>query len=102
MKATSASPASPARRWTAWRPTALGLILAALTAFLVWNGIFGLHVSRGEKQYLIEEARYRLGERDAPSLPQIMDETVRAGAAEATRWALVVFVLTAAASLRPR
>lgn len=78
------------------------LVLASLTAFLVWNGIFGLHVSRGEKQYLLEEARYRLGERETPSLPVIMEDTVRAGAAQATRWALVVFVLTAAAGLSPR
>lgn len=64
--------------------------LALLSAFLVWNGIFGLHVSRGEKQYLLEEARYELGERAMPSMSVIMDDTVREGARQATHWALVV------------
>jgi len=74
------------------------LALAALAAFLVWNGIFGLHVSRGEKQYLLEEARHAAGRRAAaPSVSVIMADTVRNGAAEATRWAGVVFVLSLAA-----
>ncbi len=102
MTTTPARATTPPLTGRTWRPSVLGLVLAAVTAFLVWNGMFGLHVSRGEKQYLLEEARYRLGERDAPSLPVIMEDTVRAGAAEATRWAVVVFVLSAAASFRPR
>ncbi len=80
------------------RGVVVALAIATISAFLVWNGIFGLHVSRGEKQYLIEEARFRLGERPAPSLPAIMADTVRAGARQATEWAVVVFVLSVAAS----
>ena len=74
-----------------WRARVVSLALAATTAFLVWNGVFGLHVSRGEKQYLVEEACHRLGECAAPSLSAIMAETVRDGALQATLWAIVVF-----------
>ena len=88
MTTTPARATTPPLTGRTWRPSVLGLVLAAVTAFLVWNGIFGLHVSRGEKQYLLEEARYRLGERAAPSLPVIMEDTVRAGAAEAKRLAM--------------
>lgn len=80
------------RRWV------VALALAATSAFLVWNGVFGLHVSRGEKQYLIEEARHRLGERPAPSMSEIMADTVREGARQATWWAVVVFGLNLTAS----
>jgi hypothetical protein len=88
---------SPAvRRWV------VALVLATTSAFLVWNGVFGLHVSRGEKQYLIEEARHRLGERPAPSMSGIMADTVRDGARQATWWAVVVFGLNLAASYAAR
>lgn len=80
------------RRWV------VALALAATSALLVWNGVFDLHVSRGEKQYLIEEARHRLGEHPAPSLSGIMAETVRDGARQATWWAVVVFGLNLTAS----
>lgn len=80
------------RRWV------VALALAATSAFLVWNGVFDLHVSRGEKQYLIEEARHRLGERPPPSMSGIMADTVRDGARQATWWAAVVFGLNLAAS----
>jgi hypothetical protein len=84
------------RRWV------VALALASTSAFLVWNGVFGLHVSRGEKQYLIEEARHRLGERPAPSMSGIMADTVRDGARQATWWAVVVFGLNLAASYAAR
>jgi hypothetical protein len=84
------------RRWV------VALALASTSAFLVWNGVFGLHVSRGEKQYLIEEARHRLGERSAPSMSGIMADTVRDGARQATWWAVVVFGLNLAASFAAR
>ena len=38
-------------------------LLCLTTAFLVWNGIFGLLVSRGEKQYLLDQARHERGRR---------------------------------------
>jgi hypothetical protein len=77
------------------RLTAYGLCL--FTAFLVWNGIFGLLVSRGEKQYLLEQARHELRLGPEASLPARMRDTVRNGVIEATRWALVVFALGAVA-----
>jgi hypothetical protein len=69
--------------------------LCLFTAFLVWNGVFGLLVSRGEKQYLLDQARHELGLGPEASLPDRMRNTIRAGAGEATRWAVVVFVLGA-------
>jgi hypothetical protein len=71
--------------------------LCLFVAFLVWNGIFGLLVSRGEKQYLLDQARHELGRGPAASLPGRMEGTVRDGARLATRWAVVVFGLGAVA-----
>ncbi|BCS32907.1 hypothetical protein TBR22_A21310 [Luteitalea sp. TBR-22] len=75
------------------RRLAYGLCL--FTAFLVWNGIFGLLVSRGEKQYLLDQARHELRLGPPASLPDRMRGTIRNGINEATRWAVVVFVLGA-------
>jgi hypothetical protein len=63
--------------------------LPLLCGVLVWNGIYELHVSRGEKQYLLEHARSATGRGEAPSMQAIMGETVRAGARQASWWALV-------------
>ena len=76
------------RRWLAY-----GLCL--LTAFLVWNGIFGLLVSRSEKQYLLDQSRHELGLGPEASLPRRMRDTVHNGIGEATRWAVVVLALGA-------
>ena len=82
-------------RTTPPRIVAYGLCL--FTAFLVWNGMFGLLVSRGEKQYLLDQARHELGVGPEASLPNRMRDTIRDGAGQATRWAVVVFVLGATA-----
>lgn len=79
------------------RALVVSYLLCLGAAFLVWNGIFGLMVSRGEKQYLLDQARHELGLGPVASLPQRMDGTIRDGAREATRWAVVVFVLGVAA-----
>lgn len=79
------------------RARVVAYLLCLGTSFLVWNGIFGLLVSRGEKQYLLDQARHELGLGPLASLPQRMDGTIRDGAREATRWAVVVFVLGATA-----
>ena len=63
----------------------------------MWNGIFGLLVSRGEKQYLLDQARHELRLGPEASLPERMRGTIRNGVVEATRWAVVVFVLGAVA-----
>jgi hypothetical protein len=83
---------------SALRSAVVSVALSLTAAFLVWNGVFGLHVSRGEKQYLLEEARFRLGEHPAPSMSTIMADTVRDGVWRATSWGAVVFVLALAAS----
>jgi len=77
------------------RLVAYGLCL--FTAVLVWNGIFGLLVSRGEKQYLLDQARHELRLAPEASLPERMRGTIRNGVVEATRWAVVVFALGAVA-----
>ena len=82
---------------TARRARVVAYGICLLTAFLVWNGIFGLLVSRGEKQYLLDQARHELRLGPEASLPHRMRVTVRRGVAEATRWAVVVFVLGATA-----
>jgi hypothetical protein len=79
------------------RALVVSYLLCLGTAFLVWNGIFGLMVSRGEKQYLLDQARHELGLGPVASLPTRMDGTIRDGAREAPRWAVVVFVLGATA-----
>jgi hypothetical protein len=71
----------------------LAYAVCLFTAFLVWNGIFGLLVSRGEKQYLLDQARHELQIGPEASLPARMRGTIRDGAKEATRWAVVVFGL---------
>ena len=78
---------------TTRRARLVAYLLCLLTAFLVWNGIFGLLVSRGEKQYLLDQARHELGLAPVASLPQRMEGTIANGVREATRWAVVVFGL---------
>lgn len=68
--------------------------LPVLSAFLVWNGVFGLHVSRGEQKYLVEQARHELGLQAPPSMSAVMAEAVQAGARQAWWWALVIGGLT--------
>ena len=82
---------------TARRARVVAYGLCLFTAFLVWNGIFGLLVSRGEKQYLLDQARHELGLGPVASLPARMDGTIHDGVRQATRWAVVVFVLGATA-----
>lgn len=75
------------------RGLAYGMCL--FTAFLVWNGVFGLLVSRGEKQYLLDQARHELGLAAPASLPDRMRGTIADGIGESTRWAVVVLALGA-------
>ena len=82
---------------TARRARLVAYLICLFTAVLVWNGIFGLLVSRGEKQYLLDQARHELKLAPAASLPDRMRGTISNGVAEATRWGVVVFVLGAVA-----
>ena len=82
---------------TTRRARGIAYLICLATAFLVWNGIFGLLVSRGEKQYLLDQARHELGRGPDVSLPWRMDTTIQGGVREASRWAIVVFGLSATA-----
>ena len=82
---------------TSRRARLVAYLLCLGSAFLVWNGVFGLLVSRGEKQYLLDQARHEAGLGPEASLPYRMDTTIRGGVREASRWAVVVFGLGAAA-----
>ncbi|MGE3842894.1 MAG: hypothetical protein AB7I50_15070 [Vicinamibacterales bacterium] len=61
-------------------------------AVVVWNGFFDLLVSRGEKQYFLERARFELGLDPEPSLHEIMRATRHDAARSASIWALLVVV----------
>ena len=82
---------------TARRARRVAYLLCLSAALLVWNGIFGVLVSRGEKQYLLDQARHEAGLGPAASLRWRMDTTIEGGVREASRWAMVVFALGAAA-----
>ena len=72
-----------------WLAFATGFWLAV--AFLVWNGFFDVLVTRGEKQYLLDQARYEAGLGPASSMDAIMSETIRDAAVKATVWGVIVF-----------
>jgi hypothetical protein len=82
---------------TARRARLVAYLLCLSAALLVWNGIFGLLVSRGEKQYLLDQARHELGLAPPASLPDRMRVTISNGVVEATRWGAVVLALGACA-----
>ena len=66
---------------TSRRARLVAYLLCLGSAFLVWNGVFGLLVSRGEKQYLLDQARHEAGLGPEASLPYRMDTTIRGGVA---------------------
>jgi hypothetical protein len=61
-------------------------------AFVVWNGFFGLLVSRGEKQYLLGQARHALGVGPRVTIHEVMSRTVADAVRVASTWAGFVFV----------
>jgi hypothetical protein len=73
-------------------------VIAAITGFLVWNLVFDLWVGQGERQYLWERARFRLGEGRAVSLDGSMASSVRSGIWVATAWSIVVVAAVIGAS----
>lgn len=73
-------------RWLAFA-TAFWLAVAVL----VWNGFFDVFVTRGEKQYLLDQARHEAGVGPAPSMDGIMSATIRDAAVKAGLWGVIVF-----------
>jgi len=73
-----------------WLRFATGFWLAV--AFLVWNGFFDILVTRGEKQYLLNQARHELGAGPATSMDEVMAETIHDAAVKASLWGVIVFV----------
>jgi dUTP pyrophosphatase len=63
---------------------------------LVWNGFFDILVTRGEKQYLLSQARYELGLGPRVTMDEIMTQTVADARRIATLWAAIVFAAGAA------
>ena len=58
-----------------------------LVGAVVWSGIFDILVIRGEKQYLLDQARHELGLRPRASLDAVMRRTVHDAAGTASAWA---------------
>jgi hypothetical protein len=79
-----------------WLRFAVPFWLAA--AFVVWNGFFDILVTRGEKQYLLGQARHEAGAGPAVSVDTIMTETIHDAALKASLWALVIVVAGLAGS----
>jgi hypothetical protein len=59
-------------------------------AFAVWNGFFDILVTRGEKQYLLAQARHELGLGPRPTLDEVMGRTIRDARTNASIWAGIV------------
>lgn len=63
-----------------------------LVSFVVWNGFFDILVTRGEKQYLLTQARHELGVGPRVTIDEIMTRTIHDAVRVASLWALFVFV----------
>jgi hypothetical protein len=78
------------------RPARRGIVAAVvawtLLAFAVWNGFFDILVSRGEKQYLLSQARYELGLGPSLTIDEIMSRTITDAVRVASIWAGLVLV----------
>jgi hypothetical protein len=64
----------------------------ALVSFVVWNGFFDILVTRGEKQYLLSQARHELGVGPRTTIDEVMTRTIHDAVRVASLWALFVFV----------
>jgi hypothetical protein len=64
-----------------------------LVAFVVWNALFDVLVSRGEKQYFLSQAHYELGLGPRVTIDEVMSRTIRDAVRSATL--LAGFVLAA-------
>jgi hypothetical protein len=87
----------------AWRAARGPLVVALLTAILLWNLIFDLWLGQAERQYLWKKAAHALGEARDVTLDGSIAVAVREGAWVATAWtAFVVAMIGLAAWLSYR
>ena len=79
-----------------WRNRRRLLALAAgawlVGAAIVWNLRFDRHVHAGTVVYLEQQAAWSRGEGPRPTLRGVMEPAARAGARDATLWAVVVLL----------
>jgi hypothetical protein len=75
---------------TAPRRRRFAIAFWIVAGIVAWNAVFDLLVSRGIKEYLYQEARYRLGEIPPVAMAEIMGQTVRDAWPLATGWAVVL------------
>jgi hypothetical protein len=72
------------------RATRRAMVAALVTGFLVFNVLFSVLVSRGEKQYFWDQARYELRLLPKPSLAARMSRTIDDALWRAGAWGLLV------------
>ena len=63
------------------------VLLWAGVAAAVWSGFYELMITRGAKEYLMQNALNRLGEAPPASLTGIMAKTSHDAAIQSTEWA---------------
>jgi hypothetical protein len=72
------------------RALIVSVVLALVSAGLVWNLVFDLWLGQVERQYLWEQARHELGYGPAVSLKQMVAQATREAGWVAAGWALFV------------
>lgn len=83
-----------------WLRFTLGFWL--VVALIVWNGFFDILVTRGEKQYLLGQARHELGIGPAVSIDGVMTPTIHDAARKASVWGVLVFVAGVGSAIHVR
>jgi hypothetical protein len=66
------------------------MLIAGLTAIVIWLLVFDLWLGQVERQYLWENARHELNLGPAVSLKAMMDDGRATGARVATAWSALV------------
>lgn len=80
------------------RAAVVTLVIAGVTAALVWLLVFDMWLGQVERQYLYANARHDLHLGPAVSLKAMMDDGRVAGAWVASGWSLLVAVAIVAAA----
>ena len=79
------------------RAVRLAWVACAALAVVVWNGVFDLLVSRGEKFYLWQQAEATIARAPRASLDDIMTRTIYDAIVIASLWSLLVLIVSAGA-----